>query len=59
MWVVYLAYDPLSRRFSNYPLNRNAQAIKGPKLTVLSVAPLFGEAIRRINKETSVSSLLR
>jgi len=41
------------------PLNRNAQAIKGPKLTVLSVAPLFGEAIRRINKETSVSSLLR
>jgi len=41
------------------PLNRNAMAIKGPKLTVLSVAPLFGEAIRRINKETSVSSLLR
>jgi ribose-phosphate pyrophosphokinase len=41
------------------PLNQVAQSIRGPKITVLSVAPLFGEAIRRIHKETSVSSLLR
>ena len=30
---------------------------RGPKITVLSVAPLFGEAIRRIHYEQSISSL--
>ncbi len=30
---------------------------QSPKLTVLSVAPLLGEAIRRIHSETSVSTL--
>jgi len=28
-----------------------------PKLTVLTVAPLLGEAIKRIHEEASVSSL--
>jgi ribose-phosphate pyrophosphokinase len=37
------------------PLNGKAQAC--PKITVLSVAPLLGEAIRRIHDEDSVSSL--
>lgn len=32
-------------------------AVSSPKITVLSVAPLFGEAIRRINAGHSVSSL--
>ncbi len=32
-------------------------AVSSPKITVLSVAPLFGEAIRRINLGYSVSSL--
>jgi len=41
------------------PLNDVARSIKGPKITILSVAPLFGEAIRRIHQETSVSSLLK
>ncbi len=31
--------------------------LKCPKLKVLSVAPLFGEAIRRIHEDESVSSL--
>lgn len=30
-----------------------------PKLTVLSVAPIFGEAVRRIHNDDSVSSLFR
>ena len=30
---------------------------KCPKLKLLSVAPLFGEAIRRIHEDESVSSL--
>src|SRR5512134_1967353 len=37
------------------PLREDAGAFK--KITVLSVAPLLGEAIRRIHTETSVSSL--
>jgi ribose-phosphate pyrophosphokinase len=37
------------------PLNPAAQACR--KITVLSVAELFGEAIRRINEGSSVSSL--
>ena len=37
------------------PLRDKAQAC--PKIKVLSVAPLFGEAIRRIHDEDSVSSL--
>ncbi len=41
------------------PTNRVAKSIKGPKITTLSVAPLFGEAINRIHQETSVSSLLQ
>jgi len=37
------------------PLTDSAKA--SPKIKVLSVAPLFGEAIRRIHQEESVSSL--
>ncbi len=37
------------------PLNQKAQASK--KIQVISVAELFGEAIRRINRGSSVSSL--
>jgi ribose-phosphate pyrophosphokinase len=37
------------------PLNQKAQSSK--KIEVISVAELFGEAIRRINRGTSVSSL--
>ncbi len=37
------------------PLNKNVKSSQ--KITVISVAPLFGEAIRRINKGYSVSSL--
>jgi ribose-phosphate pyrophosphokinase len=35
------------------------QAEDFPRLTVLSVAPLFGEAIRRIHSDDSISSLFR
>ncbi|HEX9861374.1 MAG TPA: ribose-phosphate diphosphokinase, partial [Nitrospirota bacterium] len=38
-------------------INLDDKAKACPKLTVLSVAPLLGEAIRRIHEETSVSSL--
>jgi ribose-phosphate pyrophosphokinase len=37
------------------PLGEKARACR--KIDVLSVAPLFGEAIRRINEGSSVSSL--
>jgi ribose-phosphate pyrophosphokinase len=37
------------------PMDENQKKCK--KLTVLSVAPLLGEAIKRIHEETSVSSL--
>jgi ribose-phosphate pyrophosphokinase len=37
------------------PLREDLACTK--KVTVLSVAPLLGEAIRRIHTETSVSSL--
>ena len=37
------------------PLTEKAKAC--PKIQVLSVAELFGEAIRRINEGSSVSSL--
>ena len=37
------------------PLNKKSKSSQ--KITVLSIAPLFGEAIRRINKGYSVSSL--
>ncbi|GBE03862.1 ribose-phosphate pyrophosphokinase [bacterium BMS3Abin09] len=37
------------------PMDSNLEKCK--KLTVLSVASLLGEAIKRINEETSVSSL--
>jgi phosphoribosylpyrophosphate synthetase len=33
------------------------EAAASPKIAVLSVAGLFGEAIRRINEGSSVSSL--
>ena len=41
------------------PLNENARAMKEPAVTVLSVAQLFGEAIRRIHEEASISALFR
>ena len=43
---------------NSVPLNDNARALKDPPVTVLSVANLFGEAIRRIHEETSISALL-
>jgi ribose-phosphate pyrophosphokinase len=39
------------------PLNANAQAC--PKIKTLSLAPLIGEAIRRIHQEESLSILFR
>ncbi len=41
------------------PLNESAKAMKEPPVTVLSVAQLFGEAIKRIHREESVSALFR
>jgi len=38
-------------------IDLNDKQAQCPKLTVLSVAPLLGEAIKRIHEETSVSSL--
>ena len=40
---------------NSIPLGDKQQ--KCPKIHVLSVAPLLGEAIKRIHQETSVSSL--
>ena len=34
-----------------------SKRVKSPKLTVVSIAPLLGEAIKRISEESSVSSL--
>ncbi len=39
------------------PLNGPMKSIEGPRVTVLSVAPMVGEAINRIHKGESVSSL--
>jgi ribose-phosphate pyrophosphokinase len=39
------------------PLSRERRAAAGQKLSVLSVAPLLGEAIERIHYEQSISSL--
>lgn len=39
------------------PLNDNARAMADPAVTVLSVGSLFGEAIRRIHEEASISAL--
>jgi ribose-phosphate pyrophosphokinase len=49
--------SPLERLIATdtIPLRETAKA--SPKIGVLSVAPLFGEAIRRINEGSSVSSL--
>jgi ribose-phosphate pyrophosphokinase len=44
---------------NSIPLNENARAMVEPPVTVLSVGNLFGEAIRRIHKEESVSALFR
>ncbi len=34
-----------------------SKRVESPKLTVVSIAPLLGEAIKRISEESSVSSL--
>ncbi len=44
---------------NSIPLNEMARTMTDPPITVLSVAKLFGEAIRRIHKEESVSALFR
>ncbi len=41
------------------PLNDQARGIVEPPVTVLSVASLFGEAIRRIHEEASISALFK
>lgn len=41
------------------PLNEAAKAMADPAVTVLSVASLFGEAIRRIHEEASISALFQ
>lgn len=41
------------------PILRRENVRKSSKITVLSVAPLIGEALRRIHNEESVSSLYR
>jgi ribose-phosphate pyrophosphokinase len=40
------------------PMTKGPASIRKPKMTTLSVAPLFAEAIRRIHEETSISALL-
>jgi phosphoribosylpyrophosphate synthetase len=40
-------------------LNDTAKAMSDPAVTVLSVASLFGEAIRRIHEEASISALFQ
>ncbi len=42
---------------NSIPLNDHAKALSDPPVTVLSVANLFGEAIRRIHEEASISAL--
>ncbi len=44
---------------NSIPLNETAKALENPPVTVLSVARLFGEAIRRIHEEASISALFR
>lgn len=41
------------------PLLRREEVKRSSKVTILSVAPLIGEALRRIHNEESVSSLYR
>jgi len=57
---------PATRRINDSPLQEvivtntiplNSKKDECPKLTVLSVAPLFAEAIKRIHEESSISSL--
>jgi ribose-phosphate pyrophosphokinase len=52
-----IAGSAIERMFvtNTIPLTEKAKAC--PKIQVLSVAELFGEAIRRINEGSSVSSL--
>jgi ribose-phosphate pyrophosphokinase len=38
-------------------INHNSKKEQCKKLTVLSIAPLIGEAIKRIHEESSISSL--
>jgi ribose-phosphate pyrophosphokinase len=38
-------------------INMNSKKEECRKLTVLSIAPLIGEAIKRIHEESSISSL--
>jgi ribose-phosphate pyrophosphokinase len=49
--------SPLSELVVTDTIPLSAEATDCPKLHVVSIAPLLGEAIRRINNEDSVSSL--
>ena len=40
------------------PMTKEPASIRKPKITTISVAPLFAEAIHRIHEETSISALL-
>ena len=49
--------SPIEKLFVTDTIPLTARASASPKIARLSVAGLFGEAIRRINEGSSVSSL--
>ena len=52
-----IAESPLKELVVTDTIPLSTEALDCPKLHVSSIAPLLGEAIRRINNEESVSSL--
>ena len=52
-----IAKSPIKSVVTTNTIPLNGQLKKNPKIKVLSVAGLLGEAILRIHQETSVSSL--
>jgi ribose-phosphate pyrophosphokinase len=52
-----IAESPLEKLVVTDTIPLSAEARESDKLRVVSIAPLLGEAIRRINNEESVSSL--
>ena len=52
-----IANSPIKSVVTTNTIPLNGQLKKNPKIKVLSVAGLLGEAILRIHQETSVSSL--
>jgi ribose-phosphate pyrophosphokinase len=55
--VKRIAESPLKELVVTDTIPLRADALDCPKLRVVTIAPLLGEAIRRINNEESVSSL--